>query len=165
MIGVRNMWNIREQIITATKSQNIKIREIEIEEIEFLINQLKNKFATANDPSIVLPEEKNVLLWETLKDDESVRHKEAWRWLDDLIGNNESIMFFNPSDEATAFLFNKGDDIVSILNETFGFEFYLTNQDTEYLVCFNHHDVLIACGLARDWLNNYITEFLQPLGK
>ena len=31
------------------------------------------------------------------------------------------------------------------------FEFYLTNRDTTYLVCFNHHDFLIGTGEATQW--------------
>ncbi len=34
-------------------------------------------------------------------------------------------------------------------------EFYLTNTLTDYLLCFNHHDYLIACGRAREWLTAY----------
>lgn len=33
--------------------------------------------------------------------------------------------------------------------------FYLTNASTDYLLCFNHHDYLIACGAAREWVVNY----------
>jgi hypothetical protein len=74
-------------------------------------------------------------------------------------------MFFNLPDEKAAFTFNKGDDVVSVLSETYGFEFYLTNRCAEYLICFNHHDVLIACGSAIELLSKYKTpeydEFLQ----
>lgn len=37
----------------------------------------------------------------------------------------------------------------------FNVEFYVTNKNNEYLLCFNHHDVLIACGDATEWIKKY----------
>ncbi len=45
-----------------------------------------------------------------------------------------------------------GRDAVAILEECTGFEFYLTNVEAKFLVCFNHHDFLIAAGDAAPWL-------------
>lgn len=42
----------------------------------------------------------------------------------------------------------------------FNVEFYVTNKNNEYLLCFNHHDVLIACGDATEWIKNrFFTTF------
>ena len=62
-------------------------------------------------------------------------------------------MFFNESDEKKSFLFKNGDDLVAVLGETYGFEFYVTNKEKSYLLVFNHHDILMACGDAKNWLN------------
>jgi hypothetical protein len=43
-------------------------------------------------------------------------------------------------------------DAVAVLAESTGFEFYLTDIDATFLLCFNHHDFLIAAGDARPWL-------------
>ena len=45
------------------------------------------------------------------------------------------------------------DDLVAVLGETYGFEFYVTNKEKSYLLVFNHHDILMACGDAKNWLN------------
>lgn len=64
-------------------------------------------------------------------------------------------MFFNPSDEKKIYSFPKGDDVVAILSETYGYEYYITNRAVDYLLCFNHHDVLITCVNAKEWLKAY----------
>lgn len=50
------------------------------------------------------------------------------------------------------FEFTHRRDIVAVLAECTGFEFYLTDVEATFLLCFNHHDVLIAAGDARPWL-------------
>ena len=31
-------------------------------------------------------------------------------------------------------------------------EFYITDRDQSYVICFNHHDVLYGCGAAKEWV-------------
>jgi hypothetical protein len=142
------VWNIKEQIISAACSLNISIQEVPTSEIEYIVSQVTDKFEGGS---------KAIPLWENLKDYISVNNKDAWLWIGELIGDTETIIFFNLSDEKATFTFNNGDNVVSVLSETYGFEFYLTNRATEYLICFNHHDVLIACGNAIGWLIKYKT--------
>ena len=58
-----------------------------------------------------------------------------------------------------------GDALVRLLGDLPPMEFYLTNAATEYLLCFNHHDYLIACGSAREWLATYQGVSAYPLKK
>lgn len=39
-----------------------------------------------------------------------------------------------------------------MLSETWGFEFYVTNEQASFLFCFSHHDILYACGDVKIWL-------------
>ena len=39
-----------------------------------------------------------------------------------------------------------------MLEETYGYEFYVTDEECTYLICFNHHDILYTCGRAIKWL-------------
>ncbi|OPX44210.1 hypothetical protein CLHUN_17640 [Ruminiclostridium hungatei] len=142
------MWNIKGQIKSAAGSLNVNIQEVQVSDIDNIVSQAIDKFAGGNK---VIP------FWENLIDYISINNKDAWLWIGELIGDTETIMFFNTSDEKAAFAFNNGDNVVSVLSETYGFEFYLTNRATEYLLCFNHHDVLIACGNAIKWLKKYKT--------
>jgi len=94
-------------------------------------------------------------LWEHTKDALSVRDGNAWKRIPEFISEHMCIMFFNSFDEKASVTFMKGEDVGLILGDMYGFEFYLTNEATEYLLCYNHHDYLIACGTAKDWLVSY----------
>ena len=39
-----------------------------------------------------------------------------------------------------------------LLGETYPFEVYLTDELVDFVLCFNHHDYLIATGRAKAWL-------------
>ena len=62
-------------------------------------------------------------------------------------------MFFNKSDDKNAFLIPNGTELYQILEDSFGFEFYITNQNHSYLLCFNHHDILYGSGEAKKWVS------------
>lgn len=133
---------IKNEIIRASRALNVVATELSEFESKLIIDQIVNKYA----------QEKTKFLWESFIDELGIYDKNAWQWIRKIIGNNEAIMFFNPEDEMSAFKFLNGNDIEKILGETFGFEFYLTNTTIDYVVCFNHHDVLIACGKAKEWI-------------
>lgn len=139
------MWNIYEEIITAVNILKINVVEISENQSQEIIKKIIKKYTTENE---------NRYLWEEIIDYFSVNNKEAWQWINEFIGDSEAIMFFNNSDERRSFIFKNGDDLVSVLRETYGFEFYITNKDFSYLICFNHHDVLITSGIAKQWLKN-----------
>ena len=137
------MWNIYEQIITAVNTLKINVVEISENQSQDIIKKIKKKYTIENG---------YIYLWEEMIDYYSVNNKEAWQWINEFIGDSETIMFFNNSDERKSFIFKNGDDLVSVLSETYGYEFYITNKNLTYLICFNHHDVLIASGTAKQWL-------------
>jgi hypothetical protein len=93
-----------------------------------------------------------IFLWESFTEQFGVMDENAWKWIREIVRDEPILMFFNPEDEVHAFKFDNASDVEAILAETFGFEFYLTNKATEYVLCFNHHNVLIACGKAIEWL-------------
>ena len=141
------MWNIKNEILQTAKSLNINISEVSKNETKALINLIINKYANF---------EKKDHLWEGFKEEFSIKNQNAWKWIDKILNDQKIIMFFNPNDEFVAFEFCDKRDIVTILHNTYGFEFYLTNKKLDYVICFNHHDYLIACGKAIKWLKEYI---------
>jgi hypothetical protein len=85
--------------------------------------------------------------------------EDGWEWCADFIGMNQAFLFFNSAHEEAMFAIAGGHAVVRLLGEMPAEEFYLTNTLTDYLLCVNHHDYLIACGRAREWLTAY-----QPAG-
>lgn len=140
------MWDIKKQILDASKLLNIEVKEIDASLKEKMLMSICEKYLM---DKIKFP------LWERLNDAQSKSDEEAWKWVEDFIGDEKVTLFFNPSDEEGAYLLNSGKDVVSILGEMYNVEFYLTDEETSYLLCFNHHDVLLASGNAKAWLVEY----------
>ena len=64
-----------------------------------------------------------------------------------------SLFGFCSPEEKEMFLVQSGEDLNYILSETYGFEFYITDKQYSYLLCFNHHNILYGCGVAEEWIN------------
>ena len=137
------MWNISEEVKRAADVLDINITELSRDVSLEIIKIITEKYAAGN----------SCFLWDDLTDYVYVNNSYAWSWINEYIGNTEVIMFFNESDEKKSFLFKNGDDLVAVLGETYGFEFYVTNKEKSYLLVFNHHDILMACGDAKNWMN------------
>lgn len=104
-------------------------------------------------------------LWEDLKlDTYSVRFDRNWPFdsLLQLIDNSEKVwLFINESvNEGTKFWFYEGQikTIVFVLGESFVDEVYIASKKYDWLLCINHHDVLVATGL-------YMPDKLKQLEK
>ncbi|MFC1285451.1 DUF6756 family protein [Bacillus paralicheniformis] len=140
------MWDLKEQILAAAKSVDIKVNELSTNDTEIIFHNLANKYANGK---------KRFPLWEFVENDFSVQNQDAWQWIADYIADSEAILMFNPSDEKSSYKIEGGNNVVKILSEMFNVEFYVTNKNNDYLLSFNHHDILSACGNAKEWLKQY----------
>ncbi|WP_148039124.1 DUF6756 family protein [Brevibacillus gelatini] len=138
------IWDIKEQIFAASQMLNIPFRIMEDASKESIISSVMEKYCKVKS---------HWPIWEKFSDFVGVSNKDAWQWIEEFVGSNKCILFFNPSDEKRAYLFESGQHVVSVIEELFNVEFYVTNEATDYLLCFNHHDCLMALGNAIDWLD------------
>lgn len=141
------MGFIRDEIIDVAKTMDIPIVELSSVECDIIRRQLRGKFTRGNA---------SLAMWKDLIDKFSVQDVDGWRWVDNFVGQSSTIMLFDLDDEPSMFEFQNGTQVVTILAETFHFEFYLTNHARDYLICFNHHDYLIATGTAAHWLKQWV---------
>lgn len=148
--------NIKEEIITAAQSLGTHISELNSQESEQFRLTLFSKFT---DVSL------DGHIWENILrkyEDHVATYTDAnnktYLLIDDFVKQKEVFMIFDGSEEKTVFKFKDGSEIVSLLSECYDFEFYLTNQKIEYLLCLNNHDYLIAVGTAADWLKSLVDE-------
>jgi len=140
------MGYIRDEIIEAAKVINASMIELTPSESEKIHVDVSNKFAQGTQD----------WMWEHLESKVSIQDPDAWKWINDYIKDFQVIMLFNSKEEGTVFRFFDSNEIIPILGNTSGFEFYLTDIKYNYLLCFNHHDYLIASGTAQNWLETLI---------
>ena len=151
---------IRDQLNAAAKLTNSKVTELPLSECNDVRARVLRKFISERDmpPAGFSTRRRQDTwpLWESLQDMVSVQNAEAWRWVSDFVGHTSTIMFFNEDETQSMFRFVDGSQVVAVLGECYPFEFYLTNDATAYLLCFNHHDFLIAAGTAALWLEQQL---------
>lgn len=73
----------------------------------------------------------------------------GWRYLNNLVPNPDERVWFIAEDFVTpgySVWEASVRDVHSIIGECYGFEFYLIQQEFHWLVCENHHDVIVAVG-------------------
>lgn len=128
----------------------IMIHPIKIEEVD---NQTCLKIRKAINELYVDDNKKGSWLWERLSHFESLTDKDGWSYIKEFVSNSVCIMFFNDFDEKAMFKIKNGKDLYCLLSETCGFEFYITDLNYSYLICFSHHDILYGCGEAIKWID------------
>lgn len=138
------MIKISAHICDELKDSKVKIKKIGIEERNEILDSIFNKYINVS--------RKDVCLWEKLIHYEALQDAQAWSYIKDFVEDNNCIMFFNQEEEKEMFLIQSGEDLNYTLSETYGFEFYITNKQCSYLLCFNDHDILYGCGIAEKWI-------------
>jgi hypothetical protein len=137
-----SVWNIRQELLAAAQQTHTLITELDAAASSRLVTAAAQKFAGG----------RRYWLWEALAACPAVQDSDGWRWVGDLIGNSPTLMFFNEGDGEMVFELSSGAAVSLVLGECFMFEFYLTNAELDYLICHNHHDVIVACGSAAPML-------------
>ncbi len=102
-------------------------------------------------------------LWSRLTRDVSVTEADPRQWIDEYLRHRgtEVLLFFNPWNEPTVFVLGHPEQVVPVLTESCYHEIYLTNRETDYLLCHDHEDGFHASGHAQGWLRRR----LQPEGR
>ncbi|MDX1993321.1 MAG: DUF6756 family protein [bacterium] len=138
------MQKLGEVVGDTAQQLSISYRQHTLDESRRIHREVVQKFTTLQHEPF--------WLWEHLNDAVAVRNGEGWRWISEFETQEAILFFFNSHDEEIIFEFQRMSDIVTVLEETQHFEFYLCDRSCTYLLCFNHHDYLIASGVAKDWL-------------
>lgn len=146
------VWNIRREIIDAAHKLGITVTELpgdQSKEIrELVVKKFIGNFQSSNH------------IWESLPSSNisSYQAPHSWKLISEFLGKSASLMFFDSSNSIEVFEFRSGEDLVSILEECFGFEFYLVDREITYLLCCNEYDVLIGTGIAKIWVEELTNE-------
>lgn len=72
------------------------------------------------------------------------------------IQNRPVFLFLEPQEKGELLELASGTQLTSLLAESTGFVFYLTNDQLSYLLAYNDHNVLIGTGEARYWIETLL---------
>jgi len=129
-------------IIQSLTLFQISFRLLEEKEAEVIRSQVMKRYTIPTDRPI----------WESLSDHASIQNVNGWRLIDDYLSGASFVIFFDAKRDRLMVEVSSGASLTRILEECIEFEFYITDPETTYLICFNHHDFLIGAGAAKQWI-------------
>ncbi|KAB2865053.1 MAG: hypothetical protein F9K46_04120 [Anaerolineae bacterium] len=142
-------WPLHNQFQAAIQVTGILVEELSPDESRALRKRVS---------VIYSKETTSLFLWEYFSDCALITNVDAWRWISEYIGNKSCLLFFFEHLAPPVFQLNNGFDAVALVGELPMDEFYVTNTETSYLLCFSHHDILYALGDAKTWLERKLSE-------
>jgi hypothetical protein len=90
--------------------------------------------------------------WERLIDSVGYQEPNGWRWIGEYVTERAAILAFPSRIETAGVVFANGAELPAIVERCSGVELYVTDEAYEFLLCFNHHEFIIAAGAAKLWL-------------
>ncbi len=136
---------ICEWIIEAAKRTKVAACRLEKQEVSCIIKEIRDRYTKMG--------EKSDYLWEEFVDDISKYNPDGWQ-ISCEYPIEQPILFFCDGKSYEGFRFETNYSIHPILSDTPCFEFFITNDAVDFVLCFNHHDYLIGVGNCKDWLSN-----------
>ena len=136
---------IGTEIKKVALNNNICIKELPDEQVKVIKNDILKKYIYLQSKSF---------LWDQFKEAAVVADSNGWKKLCSFVGSNSCLMFFDDIEDKSVILISNGNELQKLLDEMFGFEFYITNFETDYLLCFNHHDCLLGCEKKKKWIES-----------
>lgn len=140
------MQTIQAEIRSAAESVGARIHELPRENVDAIVRSVAQRFTAG---VLKWP------LWSALTNATYADNPFAWAWVGEFVGQAPALLLFNDvgeHDRFRGFEFEDGSQVVPVLEKCVIFEFYLTNETADYLICFSHHDILYAAGTAKPWL-------------
>lgn len=144
---------IRDEILEVAQAVGADVVQLPFAEAERIRSQLLAKFTSGNTSGY---------MWENLQNDVSLQDPDGWRWIADYADSEPVVILFNSYQDPSMLLFATASQVAPVISECTGFEFYITDEDTNYLLAFNHHDFVIAVGAAVPWLQHRASSTHAP---
>ncbi len=148
----------REEVIVAAHLLSVTAEELTPERRDDLKERVKDRYV---DRKLLSQKRRRLRerMWTSFCEPSiAVRNDEAWRWLDSFLEGKHVFMLFDKVTAESGFSFLNGADIVLVLGESVGFEFYLTDESVSFLLCYQRSNYLIALGGAVGWLESLLQE-------
>lgn len=88
-------------------------------------------------------------LWQRLHSYYSHYDPEGWKYISHFIKTKTIIILFDDDSKSIRLA---GTHVELVLSETTSFVFYIIDDNLDFLIGFNDHNILIGCGSAKSWV-------------
>lgn len=143
------VWPLQNQFQAAIEAIGISVEELSPDASRAIRKRVSTLYSKGTT---------SLFLWEHFAEKASINSTDAWLWISEYIGNKSCMLFFFEHLAPPVFQLNNGFDAVALVGELPMVEFYVTNPEADYLLCYSHHDILYALGRAKTWLERKLSE-------
>ena len=143
------MRNLREDIEKVKKEISLNgnsLKEVSHFEYEEILKKINSEFLTTNKY------DDEIWWWQSYKDLKryAIHFREGYAFeiLDKLLPNKDTRYWFIASEgNGKYWLYESGIEVIKkIIQEMYGFEYYIVDKKYNWVLCENHHDILIGLG-------------------
>lgn len=135
------MKNLRDELNRVINSENISsISFVRLNEWQWVLNNLANTFLVYGEKDL-----ERIWLWESFKEPyTSFQPENSISELEGFLNATEQY-FFIASDEDGKYwvMEGTGASIICLISNSFCFEYYIANKSISWLLCENHHGVMV----------------------
>lgn len=136
--------NLRDELNQAIQKAHIQgFKFLGVTEYKALMDRIADRFlATGRDDL------GSCWLWERFRPPAtSVKAKKAWKYLETALPLDQSYWFLASEENGKYWAAEAtGAAIVILLRKMYGFESYVIERNLEWILCHNHHNLLIQAG-------------------
>jgi hypothetical protein len=137
------MWTLAQDVLHAAKDLGVAASALTLEESEALHRGMASRYAGSSE---------RWPLWDGPTEYLAHQDPTAWRLIADFVQDEPCLLLWEPTTERTVIRIERGRELVRVLEEVHRSELYVTDSALSFMLCFNHHDFLIAGGRAASWL-------------
>ena len=134
------MWTVESEIEESARELGVSYRQLDKPDGEHVWRDVRDRYAGGSVSG---------WLFDRLADSVSAYAPDGWLHLPKLLDASPVLVLVEDGDRLKVFEFADAADVVLVLGNAPGFEFYAVPEDLSALVGHNHHDYLIADGDAR----------------
>jgi hypothetical protein len=139
------MGELADEVVRAATALGLEIEKLDDAEAQTIRTKVEQLYS---------PIARSRPLWKTAEFSAAVHDRQAWSWIGEFLDRRPSVLFFDPDEDPALFRIQSGAALNALLGETFGFELYVADDRASFLLCFNHHDMLLGAGAAAPWLKS-----------
>lgn len=139
-----NMNTLRDELNEIISSEKIQGLEfVRMNEWQWIMDKLANNFLSHGKKSL-----DRIWLWDSIREPyTSYQPKDGVEEMSSFLSETDSYWFIASDEDGKYWVLRgTGKSIVSALSETRYFEYYITNKEITWLICENHHGVIVLKG-------------------
>ncbi|WMS86585.1 DUF6756 family protein [Pleionea litopenaei] len=138
------MNTLRDELNEIISSEKIRgIEFLRMNNWQWIMDKLAENFLSHGKQSL-----ERIWLWEAIEEPyASYQPDDGIEELNSLLCHSDTYWFIASDEDGKYWVLEgTGEAIVSVLSETRYFEYYITNKEISWLICENHHGVMVLKG-------------------